>query len=253
MLSTKTNKIIAGLLIVGAVLSTGTLAFAKENKRKLSSVKISSFSEKARGFKGQFGLDIKTKLESLVKSETITQAQADQITNYIKTKEDERKAEADKIKGMSESERKAYFEQNKAQLKTDIFKDLVAQNIVSQAQADAITTLVNKHDNKGPKDFSAKFDSAVKDGTITQAQKDQITSYMQTKESERKAEGDKLKGMTLSERKAYLEQNKSQLKIDMFKDLIDQNIISETQAEALKKLNPMHQNKAFKGPRNQQG
>lgn len=184
--------------------------------------------------------NFKEKLDSLVKSGTITQAQEDKILSLIKQKEDERKAEMEKVKNMTEEQRKEYFKQNKVKAKGDIFKELVEQNVITQQQADTIKNTIfdkNKDKRKDFKggNFKTFLDNQVKAGVITQDEENKIISYMNKKAEDKKAEMEKIKSMTDEERKAYFENKKSQTKSDLFKELVDNGILTQTKADSLMK------------------
>jgi Tfp pilus assembly protein PilP len=107
--------------------------------------------------------------------------------------------------------------------------------------------------NQANKDehFNAQLDSLVKSGTITQQQKDKILSYMEKKKAERKAEFEKVKSMSETERKDYFEKMKSQSKPDMFRELVDQKVLTQDQADAVKAQLPHHKDDRGRGFRNQ--
>lgn len=246
-------KTVTGILLGTMILSVGVIASAKSKATNLkSSSKILS-NKNINSKKNSHAKLLKSKLDSFVKAGTITQDQEDKIISYMKEKADARKAERDKVKNMTDAERKAYFQQKKTEKKSTIFEDLVSQNIISQSQADTISKSLplNKgRHNKGKFNgfkksnrvtvLKPKLDSLVKAGTITQDQEDKIISYMKEKADARKAERDKVKNMTDAERKAYFEQKKSETKPNFLKDLVSQNIISQSQADAIGKLLPAH-------------
>jgi glutamyl-tRNA reductase len=160
-------------------------------------------------------------------------------------KDEARKAEMEKVKAMTEEERKAYFEANKPTFKVDMFEELVAEGIINQTQADKIKAALPKggeHEGvmKAKIDFTTAFDSLVSAGTITQAQEDKIVEFMKQKAEARKAEMEKVKAMTEEERKAYFEANKAKERPDLFKELVDAGILNQAQADAAKKALPEH-------------
>lgn len=98
---------------------------------------------------------------------------------------------------------------------------------------------MNKEMNMTPmKGMTETLASLVKAGTITQEQSDKINEYLTAKQTARKAEADKIKNMTAEERKAYFEANKPNQKVDFLKDLVDQKVITQDQADAIKKAMP---------------
>jgi hypothetical protein len=236
---TKT-KIITGLLLASIVVSTSVTVLASESTNTSGTNNAPAYGEKfkeAKRFKHNFSADnLKKELDPLVKDGTINEVQATQIVDYFKAKEAEWKVEKEKIKNMTEAQRKTYFEQKKSSGRPDVFKDLVEKNIVNQTQADAIKKVLPYHKKKMHVNFKEKLSSAVKNGTITQAQADKINSYLETKKAERKAEIEKARSMTEEQRKTYFQQKKSSDKPDLFKDLVEQKIVSQSEADALKKL-----------------
>jgi membrane peptidoglycan carboxypeptidase len=77
--------------------------------------------------------------DDLVQQGVIDQATADKIKEYLTLEAEAKKAEAEKIKAMSEEERQAYREELK-QLTPPAspFEEMVNQGVITQEQADAI-------------------------------------------------------------------------------------------------------------------
>lgn len=235
------TKLLTGALIVSVALSAGGYALASNTKTTTKAQ--SSYADVKHPGKGPgcgFSKDqLKTKLDAFVKSGTITQDQENKIIAYMEKMESERKAEMDKVKNMTEEQRKTYFEQDKDKLKADPFKGLVDQKIINKAQADTIKKSMPQNHRHG-KRFSSQemktfLASQVKAGAITQSEADKINSYINKKQAERKTEMDKVKSMTETERKAYFEQKKATPKSNFFDDLVKEGILSQTKADALKK------------------
>lgn len=226
------------LLAFAFILFSGGQVLASNLKNSKNNNKI-SITNLNRGYEIN-SQNFKEKLDSLVKSGTITQDQEDKILSLIKQKEDERKAEMEKVKNMTKEQRKEYFKQNKIKAKSDIFKELVEKNVITQQQADTIkNTIFDKNKDKR-KDFKGEnfkkfLDNQVKAGVITQDEENKIISYMNKKAEEKKAEMEKIKSMTDEERKAYFENKKSQIKSDLFKELVDEGILTQTKADSLRK------------------
>lgn len=240
------TKLLTGALIGSIALSAGGYAFASNTKTTAKTQsKYVDFKHPGHGQRKGFSKeDLKTKLDTFVKSGTITQDQEDKIISYMEKKDTERKAEMDKIKNMTEEQRKAYFEQNKPTEKTDLFTDLVNQNIITQAQADTIKKSMPEGMHRDGKnkiifrnqEMKTFLTSQVKAGTITQDEADKITTYLSKKAEERKAEMSKVKAMTEAERRAYFDLKKASPKTDFFTDLVNQGILSQTKADNLKKV-----------------
>lgn len=177
----KTNKlmvkVMTGLIVAGVTLSTGVTAFAATKDVKTNKIqtvqrgnregaKIKAALPQGKGHKGGMRekIDFSTAFDSLVTAGTITQGQEDKIVEFMNKKAEARKTEMEKIKAMTEEERKAYFEANKGKERTDIFKELVDAGILNQSQADAAKKVLPQH--KGIKGNKNKTTSTTP--TVTQ-------------------------------------------------------------------------------------
>jgi len=87
--------------------------------------------------------NMETKLETLVTDKTITKDQATKIEAKLVASMGERKALMEKAKGMTEAQRKTYFESLKAE-NINPFKALVTDGTITQAQADKVVALFHK-------------------------------------------------------------------------------------------------------------
>lgn len=181
------KKVLIAAIAASMVISLESTAFALTKSMPINSVK--------------------EKLDSLVKSSVISQQQEENIINFMKEKEAARKAEMDKVKGMTEEERKAYFSE-KSKTKTSLISDIVSKGIVSQQQADEISKVLPQKGNRV--NLTSKLDELIKNGSITQEDKEKISAYMDKKRVERKSEKEKVKQMTEEERKAYFSKNKKE-------------------------------------------
>lgn len=241
----KNSKKAATFLLAGVfTLFMGGQVLAYNAKTALTNQQLPDGQQGKHKARYQMQSDsLKEKLDSLVKSGTITQAQEDKIISYMKQKSNERKAEMEKVKSMTKEQRKEYFKQKKANGRSDMFKDLVEQNIITQQQADTIKKLVfeknkiQKHEFNKEK-FKVQLDNQVKAGIITQDEENKIIAYMTKKAEERKAEMEKIKNMTKEEKKVYFEKKKSEIRCDFYKELVDQGILSQEKADALRKAMP---------------
>ena len=81
--------------------------------------------------------DLETNLAKRVTDKTITEAQANKIKDAMVKAEATRKADFEKIKTMTQEERKTYMDSNKAN-HIDPLKALVDNGTITQAQADKI-------------------------------------------------------------------------------------------------------------------
>ena len=237
-------KIMTGLIAAGLSLSTIVSVSAKSDDTTVSNTK----STIAQNKKGAFGGAIKTQLDTFVKSGIITQDQSDKIVEFINEKNETKKAEMEKCKSMTEEERKTYFENKKSTEKTNIFKELVDSGVINQDQADKLKAAlpekkgVGKEMGHGGKmnseNLKTTLDALVKSGKLTQAKEDKIISFMNEKDEARKAEMEKVKNMTKDERKAYFESQKGTEKTNMFKQLVDDGILTQAEVDAIKSALP---------------
>ncbi|MCF6097801.1 microfibrillar-associated 1 family protein [Thermovorax subterraneus] len=85
---------------------------------------------------------IEEALQKLVESGTITSEKKDKILAYLDEKEAQRQQEIEKVKNMTEEERKAYFEEKKSSLqkqgKYSMMQELVDKGILTEEEAKAV-------------------------------------------------------------------------------------------------------------------
>jgi len=112
------------------LVSNGILTQAKADALK-SSEQIQRDAKRQK--------DFETNLAKLVTDKTITQDQSDKIKAAMVKEEAVRKADFEKTKAMTEEQRKAYMEANKAN-HINPLKALVDSGSITQAQADKIGT-----------------------------------------------------------------------------------------------------------------
>lgn len=195
------KKTIVGLLLGTMILSSTGVVLAKGTERPEGNA-AGGYVQTGKYDNGEY---FNTQLDNLVKSRTITQQQKDKIVSCMEKKRDEKKAEFEKVKAMSEDDRKAYFEKKRSEPKTDMFKELVDQKVLTQSQAEAVKAQLPRHKGDKARGFKNQLDGFVASGTITEEQKGKIIDYLQKR------------------------------KADMFKELVDQKIITQQQADTMKK------------------
>jgi len=182
-------------------------------------------------------------LTKLVSAGTITQDQADKLVSFFQAKDDERRAEFEKVKAMSEADRRTYFQQKKG-TRPHFIGDIKTAAGLSDDQAKAVADAMRPPRPAGPEQgfpgLKDKVAQLVKDGTITQKQSDKIQQFFAAKAEERKTEFEKTKDMTPEERHAYFEQ-KAPGRPDMAKDLKKAAGLSDDQAKKVADaLRPPH-------------
>lgn len=236
------NKIITAAIVGGVLISTGTAAFAATNSDS-NSTNTSTARHECRMGRGISTDRIKLELDKLVNAGTITESQETSILSKVSEEQTEKQAEMDKIKNMTDSERQAYFQSQKNTEKGNFLSALVTDGTLTQAQADAIKSgMAQDNIGKGNrKDWGlssgkmkTKLDALVTSGTITQDDETKIINYLTEKQSDRKAEMEKIKNMSKSDRKAYFESNKTTGRTNMFSDLVTSGIITQDKADAIK-------------------
>lgn len=85
-------------------------------------------------------------VDELVANKVITRETGDKLLAYFDQKREEHKAERQKISSMTEEQRKAYFEERKAKRDADgPFAELVKNNTLTKAQADAIAKALREY------------------------------------------------------------------------------------------------------------
>jgi polyhydroxyalkanoate synthesis regulator phasin len=236
------SKIITAAIAGGMLISTGTLVFAAASTSN-STTGANVKKHEAKMNRKNPTENIKSQLDKLVTAGTITADEETAIINGIKQEQTDRQTEMDKVKNMSEADRKAYFESKKTTEKTDFLSSLITAGTLTQTQADAVKNVI--HQGHGRKDFGlssekmkTQLDKLVTAGTITQVEETNILNYLTEKQTERKAEMDKVKNMSEADRKAYFESKKTTEKTDLFSQLVTAGIITQDKADAIKVAMP---------------
>ena len=229
MVTTIKQRVVYGLVIGCITLALGGIAFAGNEQAKPDKAPCERGMHQMRP---DFSQHVNDKLKTLVENNTISQAQADQIAAFLKTRAEERRAEFEKMKGMTPEERKAYREEHRAQ-RPDMIAGLEENAGLTEEQAKAVAEAIRPH---GHFDFARhmtdNLNQLVAQNTISQAQADQIQAFCQQKAEEHKAEFEKVKNMTPEERKAYMDEHKEQRE-KMFAELKASANLTEEQAKAV--------------------
>lgn len=247
------KKIMSSILVGGMILSLGGVALANSDAATLAPAKKMFFGERGAKFNDPAKMkeNLQQQISKLVSNGTITQTKADKVVAYFAKLADEKKAEFEKIKAMTTEEREAYMQKNKIE-KKDLLSQLVANAVITQAEADAIAKAIphkagrhgwNKEAMQAPDTAKMKermqsnLSELVSQGILTQAKADKIVEYFTKIAEERKAEFEKIKAMTAEEREAYLTKMKGERK-DPFTQLIEDKIITQEEADAIAKAMP---------------
>ncbi len=234
------------VLVVGCtILSTGAASMASIQK----AVNESRTSKAHPGMEEKFikgskikksKSNIESNLNILVKEGIITQSEADKILELSKTRKQVRRSEMDKIKNMTEEEKKAYYKAKKEQnpqKREDIFSKAVTEGIISREKADAARAKLQEiHRAERTTSITESLKGLVSAGTITQAQADRVLAYINTLEAKKSAPGTLQKEEGNSPGKTF--RNKNPLS-----ELVDNGTLTQAQLDAITKVLP------FKGGR----
>jgi hypothetical protein len=239
----KLNKILSTLVIGGVILSTSVAALATETNtsadtnngknRPLAAGKMMRGGDRHKGFsdKGIMKNNIEDNLKALVSSGVITQDEADKLLALSNQEAATRQAEMDKVKNMTETERKAYFEANKNQSrekKEDIFAKAVTNGIITQEKADAAESKLHEtRTAEREANLNEGLSGLVTAGTISQEQSDKILAYVNTLKANKQAKGTEQTAGQKSEKKSPLSA------------LVDDGTLTQAQLDEVSKVLPI--------------
>lgn len=246
------QKIVYGLVIGCTALALGGIALANEEQVPPPGGPGRPCMEPPRMNMEQHVGD---KLSNLVKTDKITQAQADQILAFFKAKGEERKAAFEKMQNMTPEERQAYWKEHKGQ-RPDMIAELKATANLTDDQAKLVAEELRPPMHPNMKEFGKhvrdNLNSLVAQNTITQAQADQVQAFFKAKAEEHKADFEKIKAMTPEERHTYMEQHNPD-KDKMVAELKESANLTDDQAKAVfEALRPHHDKHPGRMPAPQQ-
>ncbi len=230
------NRKLKGIMItgltVGTLIAGGLSVYAASNTASTAAPTTQNSTQGAlkRGDFQERGFDF----SQLVAKGIIDQTTADKMKAFMEQFKPNIQSQMDKIKSMSEADRKAYFEENKD--KIDPFAQMVSQGIITEAQADSIKSSMPVKIERDKKAFSNKFNvnDFVSKGIIDQATADKITAYINQKQLDRETIKEKFQGMTGDEKQAYFTNNKDKQRVDFLTDLVNNGILTKAQADSIK-------------------
>ncbi|HWR22491.1 MAG TPA: hypothetical protein VN366_03360 [Feifaniaceae bacterium] len=132
------------VFILSAVLASPTLA-AGEAPGRLIFVR----AEAGRTHRQKSPLDAKAFVDGLVTDNVIPRETGDKLLTYLSQKREAHKAEREKLKSMTEDERKAYLEEQKAKREADgPFAELVKDGTLTREQAETIAKALREYRKK---------------------------------------------------------------------------------------------------------
>ncbi|MEK6263535.1 MAG: putative porin, partial [Clostridium sp.] len=183
-LSLKT-KIITAVITGGLIVSSASFAFAADKVAPQTNVRGALKHNK--GTATDRGVKLEGELKEAVTSKIITQVESDKILAYETSK-------APKVPTGEKPE------------KTDLFVELVEENILTQEKADALKTSVEaKMKAQRQADLNTKINVFVTDKAITQEQATKVIAAINADKATKKAARDKASTMTETERKTYMD------------------------------------------------
>jgi hypothetical protein len=249
------NKVISGIVIGGTILSSSAIALADTKTsttvKNILQGRSSIAGKMVRGREGIFEKNIsknniENDLKALVTAGVITQNESDKILALSKSEDQARQAEMDKVKNMTDSERKAYFDSMKGkapQMKGDIFTQAVSSSIITQEKADAAKAkLQETRDAEMKAKLTEGLSSLVKAGTITQEQSDKVLAYINTLEANKPASG------TVPSEPKDSAAAKAETKKNPLSALVDNGTLTQAQLNAVAKVLPMGKGYGHGGP-----
>ena len=138
------------IFILSAALSGPALASSAIMPGTTVSAGVSEAQRVHRHGKGRFDeKHAKAFVDGLVADNVIPRETGDKLLAYFSQKREAHKAERDKLRSMTEEERKAYFEERKAEREADgPFAELVKNGTLTKAQAEAVAKALREYKKK---------------------------------------------------------------------------------------------------------
>lgn len=234
------KKMIAGLTLGCLALSLGGLAAAHDLPKDAEKPGI--FSKGQMPSAAEMEAKFAAALNRLVSQGTITGDQSAKLLQFFKDKGAQRKNDFEKMKGMTEDERRAYLQQHPHK-HDNMQAELAAAANLSQEQTKAVADALRppKHTPKQmAEQVKNTLEQLVTQGTLTKEQSGKLLAFFQEKEKQHQADFEKVKNMTPEERHSFF-QNKKEARPDMAKELQAAANLSKEQADAVAKaLHPHH-------------
>ena len=247
------KKIITYLELGCLVVGSGISAFAAtDDDSGVDTTPAARHEEEAERFEGL--------LDSLVEDGELDEDTVDSILSYIEEKKEEmsqrpEKSEGEKPERLERPEGDADAERperpegkgqrghrGKGSKGNGILENLVEEEIITEEEAELIE---EAGEELKAAERSEKLDeileNLIDEGTIDEDQKDEIGGFLEEKAEEKEAEREAVEAMTDEERQEYFEEKREEGKgNNAISEMVENGIITEEQAEALKELMPKH-------------
>ena len=244
LLKRKTITFLLIFTVLATMLSSAALA---SDEMQVS--KDSAQADCQRAEHGFFGVRDPAKLTAILTEEKIiSQQTADKLLAYLQKTEQNRKAESEKIKSMTEEQRKSYFRKKReASFQNEPGAELVENGILTQKELDAVRTYFEKQmEEKFGQRLETVLSALVSKGTLTASQKSAVEAYVKERMTQRSLEMKKTRDMSDTERRAYFKDKKEQRTREsgFFNELVESKILTKAQADEIgKALMPEQQKK----------
>ncbi len=229
----KMSRIIGGLLIGGLLLGGTSLAVADNSdstSAPVSEIRAGMFGKMGHGARGLDGAGLQSVLTTLVASDQITQAQADQIVARQKQLQTERQQQREQMRDMTKAERETLREQNRAE-KADLLTQLVTEGTITQEQADAIKNAMgDQRSTQQQERLSTALKGLVEKNVISSQQSTAIVNKMTAMMNDRKAEMEKMRDMTAEQRRQYKLEN---CPANPLAELVASGVLTQAQADQI--------------------
>lgn len=164
---------------------------------------------------------LKDAVVKLVQEGKLSKEKAERILEYKQKKSEELKKDQRRL-------------MKKDGNKNSLLKELIQEGIITESEAKIIRTKL--HEMKESR-ISDGLQGLIESGVLTSNDIENIRSYMVKDREERKARIEKLKSMTSEEIDKYFKESKKERK-DIITRMVEDKIITETQAEEIKKAVP---------------
>lgn len=243
------TKFMTGILVAGLVASFGGLAFANSYSTSDSAVQTNMLSKTriagvaniaakdvifnfSKGATNQSSL--KVALDELVTAGTISRSQADAVLTQFQ-QELPRKTMtkfASPEQGVNKSEQGTLVKI------VDPLKTLIDKGTLTEAQAQAVRDkMYSITEQQREQEWQTSLNTLVNKGTITRDQATKILNFLSANDQMMQNIFDQVKKMNSQQKSQNLKQNLTEIK-DPVSQMVDQGIITQQQADALKQTIP---------------
>jgi len=229
----KMGRIIGGLLIGGLLLGGTSLAMADSTAVSSGNAKAGPAGwcgKMAPGPKNFNSETMQSVLNSLVASNQLTQAQADQILARQQQLQTERQQQREQMKDKTQAEREAVREQKQAS-RVNLLTQLVSEGVITQEQVDAIQAAMQEQRKTAQQErIGSALSGLVEKQVINSEQATAIQNKLSEMQSARQAEMGKIRDMTPEQRREYMKDNRP---ADPLAELVAAGVLTQEQADQI--------------------